>query len=111
MQGGVLPFQRLDLVTTEKRTDTLGDVGGCGGCRPFQFLGLYLFFRPFEFLLRRFFLSLQIRHFRFEAVGEFFRFIVILLRGLMASLRAVYAPLQPIFRHRHCIGILVGFQP
>ena len=39
MQGGVLPFQRLDLVTAEKRTDTLGDVGGCDGCRPFQFLG------------------------------------------------------------------------
>ena len=38
MQGGVLPFQRLDLVTAEKRTDTLGDVGSCGGCRPFQLL-------------------------------------------------------------------------
>ena len=24
---------RLDLVTAEKRTDALGDVGGCGGCR------------------------------------------------------------------------------
>ena len=46
MQGGVLPFQRLDLVTAEKRTDALGDVGGCGGCRPFQLLGLYFFFRP-----------------------------------------------------------------
>ena len=48
MQGGVLPLQCLDLVAPEKRTDTLGDVGGCGGCRPFQLLGLYLFFRPFE---------------------------------------------------------------
>ena len=47
MQGGVLPLQCLDLVAPEKRTDTLGDVGGCGGCRPFQLLGLYLFFRPF----------------------------------------------------------------
>ena len=36
----------LDLVTAEKRTDALGDVGGCGGCRPFQLLGLYFFFRP-----------------------------------------------------------------
>lgn len=45
MQGGVLPFQCLDLVAAEKRTDTLGDVGGCGGCRPFQLLGLYLLFR------------------------------------------------------------------
>ena len=33
MQGGVLPLQSLDLVAPEKRTDTLGDVGGCGrGC-------------------------------------------------------------------------------
>ena len=46
MQGGVLPFQCLDLVAPEKRADALGDVGGCGGCRPFQLLGLYLFFRP-----------------------------------------------------------------
>ena len=46
MQGGVLPFQCLDLVAAEKRTDALGDVGGCGGCRPFQLLGLYFFFRP-----------------------------------------------------------------
>ena len=46
MQGGVLPFQRLDLVAAEKRADALGDVGGCGGCRPFQLLGLYFFFRP-----------------------------------------------------------------
>ena len=45
MQGGVLPFQRLDLVTAKKRTDTLGNVGGCSSCRPFQLLGLYLFFR------------------------------------------------------------------
>ena len=28
----------------------------------------------------------------------------------MASLRAVYAPLQPVFRHRFGIGILVGLQ-
>ena len=47
MQGGVLPLQRLDLVTTEKRTETLGNVGVCGGCCPFQLLGLYFFFRPF----------------------------------------------------------------
>ena len=47
MQGGVLPLQRLDLVTTEKITDTFGDVGGCGGLCLFQLLGLYLFFRPF----------------------------------------------------------------
>ena len=46
MQGGVLPFQRLDLVAAEKRTDTLGDVGGCDGCRPFQLLDLRFFFRP-----------------------------------------------------------------
>ena len=46
LQGGVLPFQCLDLVAAEKRTDTLGDVGGCDGCRPFQLLGLYFFFRP-----------------------------------------------------------------
>ena len=46
VQGGVLPLQRLDLVTAEKRTDTFGDVGGCGGRCPFQLLGLYLFFRP-----------------------------------------------------------------
>ena len=46
MQGGVLPFQRLYLVVTEKRTEALGDVGSCGGCRPFQLLCLYFFFRP-----------------------------------------------------------------
>jgi len=45
-QGGILPLQRLDLVTAEKRTDALGDVGGCGRGCPFQLLGLYLFFRP-----------------------------------------------------------------
>ena len=43
MQSGVLPFQRLYLVAAEKRTDTLGDVGSCGGCHPFQLLGLYFF--------------------------------------------------------------------
>ena len=107
MQGGVLPLQRLDLVTAEKRTDALGDVGGCGGCCPFQLIGLYFFFRPFEFLLRRFFLTLQIHHLRFEIIGEFLRLIVILLRGLVPCLRAVYAPLQPVFRHRHGIGVLV----
>ena len=46
LQGGVLPFQRLDLVTAEKRTDARDDVGRSGGCRPFQLLGLYFFFRP-----------------------------------------------------------------
>ena len=46
MQGSVLPLQRLDLVTAEKRTNALGYVGSCGGCRPFQLLGLYFFFRP-----------------------------------------------------------------
>ncbi len=44
MQAGVLPLQHLDLVTAEKRTDTLGDVGGCDGCRPFQLLDLCFFF-------------------------------------------------------------------
>lgn len=44
MQGGVLPLQCLDLVAPEKRTDTLGDVGGCGRGCPFQPFGLYLFF-------------------------------------------------------------------
>ena len=111
MQGGVLPLQRPDLITAEKRTDTLGDVGCCGGRLPFQLLGLYLFFLPFEFLLRRFFLTLQIHYLRFEAVGEFLRFIVILLRGLVPCLRAINAPLQPVFRHRHGVGVLVGFQP
>lgn len=32
------------------------------------------------------------------------------MRGLVASLRAVYAPLQPVFRHSFGIGILVGLQ-
>ena len=87
---------------------SVGVDDGCGGLCLFQLLGLYLFFRPFEFLLRRFFLTLQIHDLRFEAVGEFLRFIVILLRGLVPCLRAVYASLQPVFRHRFGIGILVG---
>lgn len=43
MQGGVLPLQRLDLVAAEKRTDTLGNVDGCGSCCPYQLLGQYFF--------------------------------------------------------------------
>ena len=57
------------------------------------------------------FLSLlQIHHFRFEVVGEFLYIPIILLRGLVAILRAVYASLQSVFRHRSGIGILVGLQ-
>ncbi len=38
-------------------------------------------------------LLLQIHNFRFEIVGEFLYIPIILLRGLVASLRAVYASL------------------
>ena len=58
IQGGVLPFQSLDLVAPEKRTDTFSYVGRCGRGCAFQFLGLYLFLGSFEFLLCRFFLLL-----------------------------------------------------
>ena len=50
IQGGVLPFQSLDLVAPEKRTDTFSYVGRCGGGCTFQFLGLYLFLGLSEFL-------------------------------------------------------------
>ena len=60
MQYGVFPLQSLDLVTSEKRTDTFGYVGGgcCGS--PFQFLGLYLFLGSPEFFLCRFFAVLKL---------------------------------------------------
>ena len=86
MQGGILPLQRLDLVTAEKRTYTLGNVGGCDGCCTFQLLGLYLFLGLAEFFFCRFFPLLQIHHFRFETISEFLRFIVILLSGLVPCL-------------------------
>jgi len=41
MQGSVLPFQCLDLVTAEKRTNALGDVAA-----PFSFSVCISFFRP-----------------------------------------------------------------
>lgn len=81
-QGGVLPFQLFDLVAAEKRTYAFGDVGGCGRGCSFQFLGLYLFFRPSQFLPCRFFLLLQIHHLRFEVVGKFLYIPIILLRSL-----------------------------
>ena len=59
MQISVLPLQRLDFVTPEKRTDTFGNVGrSCCGCT-FQLLGLYLFLSLTEFFPCRFFMFLQ----------------------------------------------------
>ena len=66
MQGGVLPLQSLDLVAPEKRTDTLGDVGGCGRGCPFQPFGLYLFFRPFKLFPCSLFTFQQINNLRFQ---------------------------------------------
>ena len=93
MQGGVLPLQRLDLVAPEKRTDTLGDVGGCGRGCPFQPFGLYLFFRPFKLFPCRFFPFLQFHHFRFQLLRLSLYVTVILLRGNVPRLRTVHAPL------------------
>ena len=83
LQIPVLPLQRFDLVAAEKRTHTLGYVGRYGRGCAFQFLGLHLFLGLPEFFFCRLFPLLQFHHFRLEAVCEFLRLVVILLRGLV----------------------------
>ena len=110
MQDAVLPLQCLDLVAPEKRADTLGDVGSCGRRSPFQPLGLYLLFRPYKLLLCRIFPFLQFHHLRFQFFSLTLYVTVVLLRGNVPCVRTVNHPLQPVFRHRCGIAVLIGFQ-
>lgn len=68
----------LDVVAPEKRHNTFSNVGGCYDCHFFQLLGLYLFFRPVNFLLCCLFLFLQLRYVRFQLFGQFFHITVTL---------------------------------
>ena len=110
MQSDIIPFQRLDPVAAEHRTDTFGDIGCGGGCSSFQPFGLYFLFHTVQFLPCRRFLFLQFLYVGFQNIRHYFHFAVKLLGGNMFCFRSVDAASQSVFSHRFGIGSLVGFE-